>query len=225
MVAPGADPVVGPEADLPGLLAAHGLTLAGVAPPDAPRTPPGTRALALVAPLGGAVWWDIVTASPEWQDGRADPLDRWSRRILDGIAARLNATALYPFGGPPHLPFQTWALATGRVWASPVHLLVGADAGLWVSFRGALALPFALHLPPAPRPCDTCAGQPCRSACPVAALTPAGYDLPACRTYLDTAPGQICRTQGCRVRAACPVSIRHARVDAQSAYHMSRFHP
>lgn len=214
-----------PAADLRAALAAQGLFVAGVAPPDPPLTPPGTRALALVSPLGGRVWWDIVTASPEWQDGAPDPIDRWSLRVLGGLASRLKAIALYPFGGPPHLPFHRWALATGRVWDSPVRLLVGAEAGLWVSFRGALALPFDLPLPAAARPCDGCADRPCLAACPAGALTGAGYDVPACHAFLDTAAGSDCLSQGCRVRAACPVSVRHARVAAQSAHHMSRFHP
>jgi epoxyqueuosine reductase len=212
-------------ADLLAALAPHGLSLLGTAPPDPPHTPPGTQSLAMIGPVGGRVWWDIVTVSPEWTDGAPDPVDRWSRRVLDGIARDLGATALFPFGGPPWLPFQSWALATGRAWESPLRLLVHAEAGLWVSFRGALAIPFALDLAPVPRPCDTCAEKPCLTACPPRALTGAGYDVPACRAFLDTRPGETCRSQGCRVRAACPLSVRHARVVEQSAYHMSRFHP
>lgn len=211
------------EPDLAALLAAQGLVLAGVAPPDPDHCPPGTRALALVAPLRG--WWGIVTASPEWQDGAPDPIDRWSARVLGAIAAAVGGTALFPFGGPPWRPFHAWALATGRVWESPVRLLVGAEHGLWISFRGALALPFDLALPPAARPCDACPDRPCLSACPAGALGAAGYDVPACHAHLDTRAGAACLTGGCRVRAACPVSVRHARLAAQSAYHMSRFHP
>lgn len=196
----------------------------GVAPPD-DHTPPGTRALALIGPMGGAVWWDLIRASPEWRDGRPDPVDRWSRRVLDGIANRFDAVALYPFGGPPWLPFQTWARKAGRAWESPVRLLVHAEQGLWISFRGALALPFALDLPPLPNPCGTCAEKPCLTACPPRALTGQGYDVPACHAFLDTPPGRACLSRGCGVRAACPVSRRHGRLADQSAYHMSRFHP
>lgn len=212
-------------ADLPARLAPLGLELLGTAPPDPAFTPAGTRAIALIGPMGGALWWDIVTASPEWRDGVPDPIDRWSRRVLTDLAAGIGATALFPFDGPPWLPFQSWALASGRAWQSPVRLLVHAAQGLWVSFRGALALPFALDLPPLPNPCATCADRPCLSACPAGALTGAGYDVPACHAFLDRLPGRDCLDRGCRVRAACPVSARHARLDAQSAHHMSRFHP
>jgi epoxyqueuosine reductase QueG len=106
-----------------------------------------------------------------------------------------------------------------------VRLLVHDTAGLWVSFRGALALRQRLALPPPPpAPCDTCADQPCRSACPAGALSPAGYDVPACHAWLETPPGAACLSGGCRVRAACPISQRHGRVPEQSAYHMRRFH-
>lgn len=210
-------------AELRRALAAQGLALLGAAPPDS-HVPDGTRTIALAGPMGGTVWWDILTASPEWRDGQPDPMDRWSRRVLTAIAARFGSTALFPFGGPPWLPFQTWAKASGRAWESPVRLLVHAEAGLWVSFRGALALPFALDLPPAPNPCETCADRPCLTACPPRAIRAGAYDVPACHAFLDTGPGRACLTQGCRVRAACPVSVRHARVAVQSAYHMSRFH-
>jgi hypothetical protein len=51
----------------------------------------------------------IFAASPEAQDGRGDALDRWSKRLIDRLAADLGGTALYPFGGPPWFDFQSWA--------------------------------------------------------------------------------------------------------------------
>src|SRR5690606_13387586 len=97
-------------------------------------------------------------------------------------------------------PFIAWALRTGRVWNSPVMLLVHDTAGLFFSCRGALALPGRLALPaPGPRPCATCAA-PCLTACPPGALTRPGYDLPACHGFLGTAAGAECMGQGCAVR-------------------------
>ena len=206
-------------------LADHALILLGgfqAVPEDA--LPDGTRTLLLVGPRQPG-FWPHLTAQPEWRDGTPDPVDRWSRRVIGRIACDLGAKALFPFGGPPHRPFYTWALRSGRVWSSPVRLLVHDEAGLMLSFRGALALKERVDLPPPPPlPCDSCAGQPCRTACPAGALTDAGYDLPACHAWLDTAPGQDCMTAGCAVRRACPVSARHARMQEQSAYHMRQFH-
>lgn len=203
---------------------AQSLALLGgfaVAPDDG--LPEGSRTLVLLGPREPG-FWPAFTASPEWQDGAADPMDRWSARVIGALAAEFGATALFPFGGPPWRPFYDWALRTGRTFASPVRLLVHDEAGLFFSCRGALALRESLDLPPpAASPCEGCA-RPCLGACPVAALTEAGYDLPACHAFLDTAPGADCLDRGCAVRRACPRSQGHARMETQSAYHMRQFH-
>ena len=184
--------------------------------------PAGTRTLLMLGPKEPG-FWAHLSAQPEW-DGTAHPVDRWSRRVIGRLACDLGAKALFPFGGPPSHPFYRWALRTGRVWDSPVRLLVHAGQGLMLSFRGALALKMEVDLPPpADRPCDSCAA-PCLTACPVGALSGAGYDLPACHGFLDRPDGQDCMTGGCLVRRACPVSQSYARLPEQSAYHMRQFH-
>ena len=213
-------------ADIEARLEAHALTILGgfhATPGD--NLPAGTRTLLMLGPRQPG-FWPHLTAQPEWQDGAPDPVDRWSRRAIGHLACDLGAKALFPFGGPPWHPFYAWALRTGRVHASPVRLLVHDAAGLMVSFRGALALKAPLDLPPPPpaSPCAACPDQPCRSACPVAALTDAGYDLPACHAWLDTPPGGACMSAGCAVRRSCPLSVAHARMPEQSAYHMRQFH-
>ncbi|MBL9046952.1 MAG: ferredoxin [Tabrizicola sp.] len=184
--------------------------------------PAGTRSLLLLGPREPG-FWAHLTAQPEW-DGQPDPVDRWSRRVIGRLACDLGAKALFPFGGPPYHPFYQWALRSGRVWESPVRLLVHAEQGLMVSFRGALALKEAMELPsPSARPCEACAA-PCLTACPAGALTGAGYDVPACHTFLDGPDGTDCMTSGCQVRRACPLSQTYARLPEQSAYHMGQFH-
>jgi epoxyqueuosine reductase len=184
--------------------------------------PAGTGTILLLGPAEPGFWLHM-TAQPEW-DGQPDPVDRWSRRVIGRIACDLGAKALFPFGGPPYHPFYQWALRTGRVWESPVRLLVHSDQGLMVSFRGALALKEAVPVPPpTDRPCDSCPA-PCLTACPAGALTGEGYDLPACHAFLDRPEGEDCMTGGCLVRRACPVSQSYARLPEQSAYHMRQFH-
>lgn len=202
----------------------HGLTLlGGFHPGPDDNVPVPCKTLVLLGPDEPS-FWPLFIASAEYLDGQADPMDRWSRRVVGTIAADLNARALFPFGGAPFLPFFSWATRTGRIHASPVNFLVHDTAGLFVSFRGALALPDTLDLPQPPsKPCDTCADTPCVTACPVSALTPDGYDVEACKVYLDTPPGRRCVTDGCAVRRSCPVSKRFGRVPAQSEYHMRHF--
>lgn len=191
--------------------------------PDEKGLPKRTRTLLLLGPAEPG-FWPHLTSQPEWLDSRPDPVDRWSRRVIGRIACDLGAKALFPFGGPPWHPFYQWALRTGQVWDSPVRLLVHAGRGLMVSFRGALALREEVDLPPtALRPCDACPA-PCLTACPPAALTGAGYDVPACHAHLDRPEGAGCLTGGCLVRRACPVSRTYARLPEQSAYHMGQFH-
>ncbi|KPP86125.1 MAG: hypothetical protein HLUCCO07_04805 [Rhodobacteraceae bacterium HLUCCO07] len=170
-------------------------------------------------------FWAHFTDQPEYADGAPDPLDRWSKRAIGARAAAWGGVAVFPSDGPPYPPFQDWAQRSGRAFVSPVGMLVHESAGLMISFRGAVRLPGHLALPArGVNPCLNCKDQPCRTACPVGALSPAGYDVPTCRTFLDSAPGQDCMERGCAARRACPVNQDYGRLDAQSAFHMRAFH-
>lgn len=207
-------------------VAPDGLAIRGAFHPvpadGVPRSGDADRGtLVLLGP--SASFWPVFEASVEYRDGAPDPLDRWSSRVIGGHARTFGGSALFPFGGPPWHPFIAWARRGGQVWESPVGLLVHEAAGLFVSFRGAIALGPRLPLPPAgASPCPACA-QPCRTACPVAALTPEGYDIPRCRAYLDTPEGRDCLTRGCAARRACPVGASQ-RGPRQSEFHMAAFH-
>lgn len=182
------------------------------------------QTILMIGPDEPTGFWAHFQRSEEAQDGVADPIDRWSTRVLGACANDLSAKPLLPFGGPPYLPFYSWALKTGRIHESPVKLLVHDEAGLWVSFRGALRFDAELDLPaPPPSPCVTCEAKPCLTACPIGALTEDGYDVPGCRHYLGSSEGKDCMTGGCKVRSVCPVSQGWSRVEAQSQLHMAAF--
>jgi len=203
--------------------AAHFLEILGLTR-TGPADNTGVGTLALLGPAGPG-FWPHVSIQPEFRDGEPDPLDRWSRRVIDMLAAATGGTPLYPFA-EPRQPFIAWALRSGRAWNSPVRLLVHDTAGLMISYRGAILL--NIEEPPSPtiaRPCDTCVGKPCLSACPPHALTDTGYALDTCHAFLDTAPGTDCMDRGCAVRRACPVSRDYGRDPGQSAFHMRAFHP
>ncbi|PRY21144.1 hypothetical protein CLV78_11017 [Aliiruegeria haliotis] len=186
--------------------------------------PCGTRSLVLLGPSEPG-FWPFLQKEKEFRDGRPDPLDRWSRRAISEIASDLGATPVFPFDGPPYLPFHDWALRTGRFWQSPINLLVHDEAGLLVSIRGALALPWSLQPDAAmPAPCKHCREAPCLTSCPVDAFGPSGYAAEDCRGYLDTSDGADCLMAGCLARRACPISRAYPRRPSQSAFHMAAFH-
>ncbi|WP_371229442.1 ferredoxin [Roseovarius sp. 2305UL8-3] len=184
--------------------------------------PQGTGTLVMLGPKEPG-FWGHFTASPEYQDGVRDPLDRWSERVVTGLAKALNAKPYFPFGGPPFQPFIRWAHATGRAHQSPVGLLVHDTAGLMGSYRGALAFEAVLELPEnPPSPCLTCDDKPCITACPVDAFGQGFYDVPTCKADLDRAEND-CISKGCAVRRVCPVSQTYGREEAQSSFHMEAF--
>ncbi|EBA05158.1 hypothetical protein RB2150_13751 [Rhodobacteraceae bacterium HTCC2150] len=187
--------------------------------------PDGCKTLLLLGPLEPNFWTNFKE-TPEFGDGSNDPMNRWSQRVITVSANQYGAQAYFPFGTTPPHPFFTWATASGRCWSSPVMWLVHDEAGTMVSFRGALGFDKRIELPPLPaNPCDICDDKPCLKACPVGALTGAGYDVPACHAYLDQPEGQECLDAGCQVRLACPISQSYGRAKEQSAFHMGYFHP
>ncbi|MDG1376841.1 MAG: ferredoxin [Yoonia sp.] len=176
-------------------------------------------ALILLGPDEPA-FWRIFSSSPEYRDGHPHPMDRWSRRVIDVIAEQAKGVAYYPFGGPPFQPFYSWAIRSGRAWASPIGFLVHDIAGLFASYRGAVWVPEAIPADASRNPCPTC-HAPCKTACPVDALRDT-YDVAACKTYIASAAGTACMTTGCAARRSCPVGASR-RLPAQAAFHMEAF--
>jgi hypothetical protein len=167
--------------------------------------------------------WPMFAASPEAHDDLPDPINRWSKRLIDSIAAELGALTLYPFNGPPWLDFQSWALKAEPVHRSPLGLLIHPQWGLWHSYRGALGFRQQLELGPRSAgspPCEQCADRPCLSACPVSAFA-AGqpYDDTACLQHLEGA-GEDCRSRACLARRACPIAADKRYSEPQASFHM-----
>ncbi|MEM0991126.1 MAG: ferredoxin [Pseudomonadota bacterium] len=202
--------------------AACGLDIVGAFHPaedDASLTGIGT--LFLLGPAGPAIWQSFET-SPEALDGAPEPMDRWSRRVIEKLAADLDATAFFPFGGPPWQPFYRWATEGEGAQVSPVSMMASAKRGLWISYRGALGFGETMTVPAVQEaPCDQCRA-PCRTACPISAFANGQYDAERCARHVLSEAGRACR-DGCLVRRACPAGAGLDLPLEQRRFHMSAF--
>jgi hypothetical protein len=96
--------------------------------------PVDRAAIALVGNIGSS-YWPLFSESPEYDDGAADPLDRWSRRVAETVAAEFSLQPVYPFEGPPYYPFQRWAQRAEALEQSPIGVMMHPEFGLWHSYR------------------------------------------------------------------------------------------
>ncbi len=175
--------------------------------------------------MAGRRGWSAFAESAERRDGAPNPLDRWSRRVIEALAAECGGRALYPFDGPPYLPFQQWAMRAESVHVSPLGMLIHPEYGLWHSYRGALAFEEPFPIPAVESrasPCAACATQPCLSNCPVGAFSSTGYDVAACAEHLR-GEGRECMARGCLARRACPIGAEFAPSEDQARFHMRAF--
>jgi hypothetical protein len=102
--------------------------------------PVDRAAIALVGNIGSS-YWPLFSESPEYDDGAADPLDRWSRRVAETVAAEFSLQPVYPFEGPPYYPFQRWAQRAEALEQSPIGVMMHPEFGLWHSYRFAATNP------------------------------------------------------------------------------------
>jgi len=194
---------------------------------DLPRLAGGNaaRSLLLIGSTGPSVWPKLCD-SPEAADGKPDPLDRYTRRVLAEIAVSEGFDPVFPFEGPPYHPFQQWAKRCGGFSQSPMGVLAHWNYGPWTGFRAAFLSEALLEKADGagvPGPCETCTDKPCITACPANVLSiEAGYDVPKCREHLSASRDLDCWT-GCLARRACPFGAEHRQAPDNARYHMERF--
>ncbi len=171
----------------------------------------------LLMPTGK--FWNDFCASSEVTDGKNDPYDRYSKRIIRPIADELNLDVAFPSDGPPYPPFIRWAQNAPQIHQSPIGMFVHHKFGLWVSFRAALIGGIPQIEASVPSPCVGCAAF-CQTACPVGAFVTGQYDVAKCRAHLRS--GKVECWQGCLARRACPAT-KIQRAHSQSNFHMEAF--
>jgi hypothetical protein len=212
-------------------LAAHGLILRGgfvfgdeEAVPVGPESRPAKSAL-LIGQAGAAPWPHFMKWWQRQPRDLPNPLDTWSREIIDGVAAHLGASAVYP-SDKPYQPFQRWAMRAEGLKPSPLGILMHPEYGLWHAYRGALL--FAGEVPiQGPRNpihlCDLCVGKPCLKSCPVEAYSGEGFAYQSCLGHVRGAAGGPCRSGGCLDRNACPYGADYRYPAEVQAFHMASF--
>jgi len=185
--------------------------------------PASTGTAVMVGNTGPRFWQRFQIELPK---NSTDPLNQWSGSVLKNLADRLSARVLFPFGGPPHHPFQRWAQRAEMVYPSPLGLLIHPVFGLWHAYRGLFLFPEKFDLPvreKEPNPCDDCDDRPCLNTCPVSAITEDGFELDSCITHLTGPTGDDCMYSSCAARRACPVGAQFAYKLDQARFHQADF--
>jgi len=190
----------------------------------------GARA-ALIVGSGGRRFFDLFAQqAPERGDGRRDPLDRFTRRVVAAaVAAALEPLEVgyalrFPFltEAGAHLPFQRLGRAAGLGAPGPLGLQIHPGYGPWWAYRALVVVD--VPLPTQAPPGDACAGcpAPCVTACPAGAVQVSGFVTPACHARrLEAEP---CR-RSCAARIACVRGPEHRYSDEQLAFHMDASMP
>jgi ferredoxin len=190
---------------------------------------PGARAAAIVGSGGRTFFARFADDSPERGDGAPNPLDRFTKRVVDAAVAQALAplgvshAAYFPFdGADPLIPFQRLGRAAGLGGPGPLGLQIHPAFGPWWAYRALVVVDG--ELPSVPPIGDGCAGcdAPCVAACPAGAVARAGFAVAACHARRLSA--EACRLS-CAARIACVRGPAHRYTDAQLAFHMAASMP
>jgi hypothetical protein len=181
---------------------------------------PGARG-ALVVGNAGRALWERFLESPD----RAladDPLDRYTRRVLDAAASHWDPAAVVAFYADRregvYLPIVALARRAGFGTPGRVGVLIHPEYGPWIAIRAVLLVPESL-VEESVAPYDPCTGcpAPCASACVGLAVGARGLDARRC---YDTRLADPACAGACAARSACVVGRAHAYAPEQLAHHM-----
>ncbi|MGI9364107.1 MAG: hypothetical protein ACR2O8_02905 [Rhizobiaceae bacterium] len=177
----------------------------------------------------GSSLWPAFSTSDEYVDGRSDPMNRWTQRLVEAAVQLVEADKVrevrYPFGDRVW-PFQAYGRKAMAAEQSPIGLLVSQKYGLWTAFRAVIVFNQQwVQSEPcrSDSPCETCSEKPCLNTCPIGAFSTDGHDYTACKSYVASDQGKTCRVGGCLARLACPVGKDYRYLQEHQAFHMRAF--
>lgn len=194
---------------------------------ERPLGPGGMPAAAvlLVGNAGAAYWRQFSQWRGQQTEEIDNPLDRWSRQVIEQVASTIGARVVMP-NDRPFAPFQQWAKRAEGLKPSPLGMLMHPRFGLWHAWRGALLLDVEISIQVAENPihlCDLCNGKPCLKVCPASAFDGGGFNYKSCVGHVRGASGKTCRTQGCIARNACPHAGQWRYPVEVQAFHQRAF--
>ena len=230
---------------LAGRLAPLGLSIFGgfrIEHGDQAGMPDLAGAPALLVGNAGSRMWEAFARSGEYRDGHADPMNRWTQRVMEEVVRESGADCrlLFPFGEVVW-PFQRFAQRAIGVQQSPLGLFIHPHYGLWFALRAAIVFQggdpafekVIQQVETEIHPCLSCMEKPCLTHCPVSAFSGSGFAVETCRSYLDSIQSSQtdssfsatanCMDGGCAARNACPVGADWRYGEAQLQFHMQAF--
>lgn len=196
---------------------------------------PRGQSLIVVGNGGGEFWSgfrDYCETHPGFREDDAEPLDRYTlfliERELPALIAASGATGrlLYPFRfASDPVSFVHLGAVAGLGARSLLGVLVHPEYGPWIALRAAVLLDAPIEPTPIVPfdPCGTCMEKPCLRACPVAAVTERGWDVPLCSAYRLRGGGQThpnCNDR-CDARWQCVYGRAHRYPPDALAYHQA----
>lgn len=210
-------------AELAIALSASGLSLRSVVRLEAGEWQ-SARAVALIGNEGAAYWHHFQNWCDDQTESVENPLDSWSRQVINEVANRFGGVVLMP-NDRPYPPFQRWAMKAHGLRPSPIGPLIDARFGLWHAYRGAILFDDDILIQDAEdqiHPCGVCAGKYCVKSCPVGAFDGGVFDYARCLAHVRGPDAGECRHK-CIARNACPVGTEWRYPDHVQAFHQKAF--
>jgi hypothetical protein len=180
--------------------------------------------LCVLASGGGRLWESL----PHPLNRDEHPVDAFSIAQIQWFAREVLRDESFELLFPRDdllLPLQRIGRFLNLARPSLLGLDINPDYGVWFAYRGVFltsaSIPRNMEAPFVSA-CETCATQPCRTACPPFAvgLLSGDFNLKTCASYRLSE--NSCCADRCLARLACPVHAEQRYSLAQIQYHMAR---